>query len=100
MLYKSSPQSLKVSRTETERAKSSGDSFLAERLAKLEKEVEFHRRNQVQPSPSHPQPVYMVTPNMAHAPSAPQSWPAGAAATGTASGGSWGGMTQYYHPTQ
>ena len=48
--YGSPPQSLKVSRTETERAKSSGDSFLAERLAKLKKEVEFHRRNQVSPA--------------------------------------------------
>ena len=105
-----SPPSVKIPRTDQERLNPAADPFLYERMAKLEKEVDFYRRNNLQQNPGQSQPMYMMAPNVAQAPPTPHSWtavptcpvPGGPSTTTTR--GPWGNMmpsmTQFYQPSQ
>ena len=87
----SPPTSKSTKPTESER-KSNPDSFLYERMSKLEKELEFQKRKSFVPHPSQPQ-MYMINPNTAPAPLPTQGWPACATPGGSSMTlGPWGSM--------
>ena len=106
----SEPSPSKSAKTKTEISSPKVDPFLYDRMSKLEKELEFHRKN-MNINPAQPQPMYMMAP--APGTPAPPVWsamgPCPAPGGSNITTGPWGniiheqrmpGMTQFYQTNQ